>query len=184
MAAFRSATADSGSILARDGSSPPVMTLRRLTGLFVALLLFQANWQESGAACVTGHATSHHEAGRSTSLSAGGGAATAHGAMAGEVIASEAMAHDGPLLRRASDDAGSAWGASSTGPEQTPPSHCPDSGIPAGCAAMMACSNAAVSNVVGPLLATEGRQATERVAAPDARPLSRDSAPDVPPPRA
>ena len=157
--------------------------LRRFTALLVTLLLIQANWQESGAACVTGHAASHHEAAHDQAASSTalptGGAVAAHAAMG-----HEAMAHDGTLLRRAPDNGGNARASSPTGTGETLPSHCPDSGMPPDCAAMVACSAADVSTAVGPLLAPEGLVASERVIAPDARPHSRHTAPDVPPPRA
>lgn len=165
-----------------------VSLLRRFTALLVTLLLIQANWQESGAACVIGHAASHHEVARheaaSTTDLRTGGAVAAHEAKANETKAHAAMAHDGPRLRWALGDAESTRASSPTGPEETLPSHCPDSGMPPDCAAMMACSSAAVATAAGPLLATEGIVASERVIAPDARPHSRHTAPDVPPPRA
>lgn len=66
--------------------------------------------------------------------------------------------------------------------EQT--SHCPDSGMPADCAAMRTCSAAPASLAAAPLLTTDGRRVSERVVAPDAFPRSLDVVPDVPPPRA
>jgi hypothetical protein len=156
-----------------------VLVLRRLTALLAALLLFQADWQGSGAACLVGHAASHG--------GSNGVPAAATGAEAG-AQAAPAMAHDGMIVvastHRAPNEARAVPASPSTGGEETAPSHCPDSGMPADCAAMMACSAAAVSTAAGPLLATDGRQVGERVSEPDARPHSRVAAPDVPPPRA
>lgn len=72
----------------------------------------------------------------------------------------------------------------STDDEAPVPSHCPDFGMPASCATMVACSAVAVSPVTSLLLATEGLQMGERLVEPVTRPLSLAPAPDVPPPRA
>ena len=155
-----------------------MLVLRRLTALLAALLLFQADWQGSGAACLAGHAASH---------GGSNGVPAATGAEAG-AQAAPAMAHDGMIVvastHRAPNEARAVPASPSTGGEETAPSHCPDSGMPADCAAMTACSAAAVSTAACPLLATDGRQVGERVSEPDARPHSRVAAPDVPPPRA
>ncbi len=163
-----------------------MILLRRLTALFVALLLFQSIWEGGGAACLSEHAAgaARGEPGGMPVMAMRGRAdakattASVHAAMM--PMEHAARAHAMGVL----DDAGNARASSPTGPAETLPSHCPDSGMPAHCAAMIACSAAAASEAAGPLLATEGHLASERVVAPDARPHSRDTAPDVPPPRA
>jgi hypothetical protein len=153
-----------------------VFVLRRLTALLTALLLlFQADWQGSGAACLAGHAASH------------GGSKTVP-AMAAGVQTAPAMEHDGmmgmALAHRAPGEASAVAVPSSTGGDETVPAHCPGSGISAACAAMMTCSAAATQTSAAPLLAIDAWRVGERAAESDARPRSRDAAPDVPPPRA
>lgn len=160
-----------------------VSLLRRFTALLVTLLLFQANWQESGVACVTGHEPSHHVR-DGVPVPSTGGAVVAHAAMTRTATADGATEHDASRLLRAPNDAGDALASSLAGTKETLPSHCPDSGMPADCAAMMACSAAAASTSAGSLLTIEGLVASERVVASDARPHSRHTVPDVPPPRA
>ncbi len=159
--------------------SPVVLVLRRLTALVTTLLLFQADWQGSGAACLVGHASSH----------GGSNAVPAMAAVAQSGVQTAAgMTHDGMVMtpaHRARNEARAIPGASpSTESTESVPSHCPDSGIPSGCAAAMACSAVAMSIATAPSLATDAWQAGGEMSESDTRPHSRADAPDVPPPRA
>ena len=155
-----------------------MLVLRRLTALFAALLVFQADWRGSGAACLSGHVASH---GGSAGIPAVTGAE-------GSAQAAPAMAHDGMIVvastQRALDRARAVPASPSTAGDAAVPARCPDSGLPADCAAMTVCSAAAVLTAAASLLATDGWQGGERGSEPDARPHSRVAAPDVPPPRA
>lgn len=148
-----------------------VNALRRVVALMLALLLFQANWQGSEAACVTGHDRMHAVSGARAS----GADAFADGGHAGMTMAG---AH------HASGDGSAKPGSPSPGSDGTMPSRCPDFGVPASCAAMVACSAVALSPVTGLLLASEGPHADARLVEPEGRPLSLAAVPDVPPPRA
>lgn len=161
--------------------------LRRLTALLVALLLAQANWQESGAACLAVHAASHDGPGAAAAMTARAEA----GVQVASASAGHGTTHDGmttmPPAPKELGEVSAVAPPTQTGNGEQMPTHCPDSAVPAvpaGCAAMTACSAAAVSPIAGALLATEGDPPGERVAEPDIRPESRDAAPDVPPPRA
>lgn len=150
--------------------SPALSPLRRFTALLIAVLLFQANWQESGMVCMSEYSTLHHQAAGSVALSA-----------SGAVTEQAAMMHDGSELPH---DARSLQASSSIGQEESLPSHGSSPGVPAHCAAMTACFAAAVTTTTEPLLPIEGLRTIVQVVAPDIRLHSLDVAPDIPPPRA